>query len=133
MKFDRAVLGIIDVIDLRLGDREKVLILYGFVDLFGDEGLQHFVFDAIGKAAPNQRQGSFAGAKPRDPCHLREFPGHAFDGLLHFFGGNFEIKFAAASCFSHDPCVLSGWRSGANYGPLRPAMSRATLRVPTSL
>ena len=79
----------------------QILVLHRLLDLLGEQRLQHFALDVVGKPATDQRNRRLARAKPGNTRDARELPRHAFHRLLHVFGGNFQLELAPASCFSH--------------------------------
>ena len=100
-KLQRPVFRIVHLLHLRLRDRHQILILHGLLDLFGEQRLQDFALDVVGKPPADQRHRSLARAKPWNARDARKLPRHAFDSLLHVLDGNFQLQFAPASSFSH--------------------------------
>ena len=88
-EFQRAILRVVHVIDLRLRYGNQLLVLDGLVDLLGNQRLQHFAFDVVGESAANQRNRRFAGPKSGNARDARKLARHPLDCLLHVGGGNF--------------------------------------------
>ena len=100
-ELQRLAFGEIQLFNLRLRDRSQLLLRHSLFHAFGHELLQHLAFDVVGKSPPNQRHGGFAGAEARHARNPGKIFGDALDGLGHFFRGNLQVEFAAASRFSH--------------------------------
>ncbi len=124
-EFHRPCFREVHLIDLRLRHRHQLVFGDGALDLLGHERLQHFALDVVGKPAADQRDRRLPGPKSRDARHARKFLGHAFDGFLHGFRGDFQIQLAPASCFSHGHafriirCNVIGSKYLANHPEVR--------------
>ena len=100
-EFQRLAFGEIQLVHLRLRDRSQFLLGDGFFDALGHQRLQHFALDVVREAAADQRDRRLARTEAGHARNARKFLRHALHLFRYFFRGNFQIQFAAASCFSH--------------------------------
>ena len=103
----------------RLADGLDAQIEDCLVEPLGQQAVDHFFADSVGKAAPNDRLRHLAGAEAGDFGVFPIVSGHRPIGLGDLFGGNVQHQLAGAVGIQNRPLlvivpfvIVAHWRLG---------------------